>query len=900
MLEELKKIEEIIKKLDNVTPEEWNKKEDETEEEFEERIREIEEDIEEELIDLISDSILNEQEINEEEAVKEAQEKIEKEYEIYQECFEKDSNGQLILKDSSELTKKGYNLEQEIEKLNAIVENYNNPDSYLERIRNSIKAEKNIDKEIERKVELAKVFISAKIRGEEPVISSNEIKIKKYEDNNGYLKTTKQLNKIPVIQNEILYNNRLLEKCYIQPYTNIPNNITVRTNKNTMINSRVNVPTYTRKIQVLKNIENKMDKSDDLTKQKIMARIELKKVFKEYKDKDLSQNELKELQQKISKIEKKYPSLVSKRAILKLYNDFNICIHEVDGKQDEKKKEIQQIEYEKNIEIDRDNIPEKIKDHPNAEKLLRFFKIGESEKINVNDINPFDLTIAISYLIENNDQENQMNFNRVISEVDNYTGEEFTTNIDNSDENFNIKTLEKMYNLYLQGVKSKDGSREIIKKDSTKAMKYLNKQLEYILYLRDKADSKSDNPIENLKNEARLSNAFNDASVLTITKNSKAVKLMIATEKIKRVCNKEKYGSYESMLIKYLDRVKKEQKMSMAELEMLGEIFYSGIVSKQGMRILKSNKIVAKDIYEKIIKDYKDKKNKNAYNRLLELYNDNTLPIYDTEKAKKIEQKMKQKGIKLEKNSIRQDVQKNNEGSDYVCSDLHGNYEVYKSIINCIDENDKLYILGDAIDRGPDGIKILKDVIKRKEKGQVEFFIGNHEYMMLQTLLGNEKQKENWLKNNGGSDTYEEYKKLSLKEQEKIKEFLLDSFVYKQVECKKQKYYLVHAKAIQDSENDKKTVRQLLSEDKEEKIDEAVWSRSDRDCDERDIAKKGIFTIIGHTPTYSGQIELNKGYIDIDCGTAYDDNSALINLTEGSVQYFNIKDLKEKEKNKEI
>ena len=56
---------------------------------------------------------------------------------------------------------------------------------------------------------------------------------------------------------------------------------------------------------------------------------------------------------------------------------------------------------------------------------------------------------------------------------------------------------------------------------------------------------------------------------------------------------------------------------------------------------------------------------------------------------------------------------------------------------------------------------IFLDVIlqekQRKEKGQVEFLIGNHELMMIQSLfLANEKVKQDWLSSsNGGNLTLE-------------------------------------------------------------------------------------------------------------------------------------------------
>lgn len=45
----------------------------------------------------------------------------------------------------------------------------------------------------------------------------------------------------------------------------------------------------------------------------------------------------------------------------------------------------------------------------------------------------------------------------------------------------------------------------------------------------------------------------------------------------------------------------------------------------------------------------------------------------------------------------------------YVISDLHGCYDQYKQMLKKIQlsKNDTLYILGDVIDHGNDGIKIL-------------------------------------------------------------------------------------------------------------------------------------------------------------------------------------------------
>ena len=51
--------------------------------------------------------------------------------------------------------------------------------------------------------------------------------------------------------------------------------------------------------------------------------------------------------------------------------------------------------------------------------------------------------------------------------------------------------------------------------------------------------------------------------------------------------------------------------------------------------------------------------------------------------------------------------------SVYAVSDLHGQYKTFVKGLKEIDfsDSDTLYVIGDAIDRGPDGIKILQYII---------------------------------------------------------------------------------------------------------------------------------------------------------------------------------------------
>ena len=52
---------------------------------------------------------------------------------------------------------------------------------------------------------------------------------------------------------------------------------------------------------------------------------------------------------------------------------------------------------------------------------------------------------------------------------------------------------------------------------------------------------------------------------------------------------------------------------------------------------------------------------------------------------------------------------------NYVCADIHGRWDKYQAMLDDLNlgEDDKLYILGDVIDRGEDGIRILQDIMKR-------------------------------------------------------------------------------------------------------------------------------------------------------------------------------------------
>ena len=108
--------------------------------------------------------------------------------------------------------------------------------------------------------------------------------------------------------------------------------------------------------------------------------------------------------------------------------------------------------------------------------------------------------------------------------------------------------------------------------------------------------------------------------------------------------------------------------------------------------------------------------------------------------------------------------------STYVCNDIHGQYDLYARMFEEIQfsDNDHLYIIGDMIDRGPDGIRILQDAASRPN---ITCLIGNHEHMMWDYINRRMFLQGNiWLHPaNGGRQTLEALQKLAPEEKKYVK-----------------------------------------------------------------------------------------------------------------------------------
>ena len=81
---------------------------------------------------------------------------------------------------------------------------------------------------------------------------------------------------------------------------------------------------------------------------------------------------------------------------------------------------------------------------------------------------------------------------------------------------------------------------------------------------------------------------------------------------------------------------------------------------------------------------------------------------------------------------------------DYCVSDIHGYYELFCRLLDKIrfGGGDKLYVLGDVIDKGPDSIRLAKLLFSMSN---VYCIAGNHEYDFLKYYRAMMRQTEDYV-----------------------------------------------------------------------------------------------------------------------------------------------------------
>lgn len=224
----------------------------------------------------------------------------------------------------------------------------------------------------------------------------------------------------------------------------------------------------------------------------------------------------------------------------------------------------------------------------------------------------------------------------------------------------------------------------------------------------------------------------------------------------------------------------------------------------------------------------------------------------------------------------------------YVISDLHGyRIEKLKELLEKANfsENDRLYILGDVIDRNGDGgIGVLQWLIKQPN---AELIMGNHEAMLLacdfifenvtDAFLEDYGEKKNRLLINylfnGGGVTLRNLATLDVEARYKIVDYLRSCPLYKEICVNGEKYILVHA-GLDNFSPDKKI--------SDYSVNELIWAEPELNDEYYD----NIHTVFGHTPTYlfdeeyNGKIVKTRTWTCIDCGAASGNEPVLFRLDD--------------------
>lgn len=238
--------------------------------------------------------------------------------------------------------------------------------------------------------------------------------------------------------------------------------------------------------------------------------------------------------------------------------------------------------------------------------------------------------------------------------------------------------------------------------------------------------------------------------------------------------------------------------------------------------------------------------------------------------------------------------------SYYVCSDIHGRFDRYKKLLDTIQlsSDDTLYVLGDAIDRNPDGISILLDIMARDG---VELFLGNHEWFLYNSIFASgDSFSEDWYMkriwcspNNGGAFTARAFYALDDGTKRQVLAAIRDSTLLRVLEVNGVKYHLSHSFTLPHLESDYYSFQDVSPKDAEEVVWKSAFRRDEYSASYGEFDESLLF-IVGHVPVQrvsgNAQIFRHANIIDIDCGCAYAflENNSLACLRLDDMQEFYI------------
>lgn len=223
----------------------------------------------------------------------------------------------------------------------------------------------------------------------------------------------------------------------------------------------------------------------------------------------------------------------------------------------------------------------------------------------------------------------------------------------------------------------------------------------------------------------------------------------------------------------------------------------------------------------------------------------------------------------------------------YVTSDWHGYpLEKIKELFSKANfsQDDYCFVLGDVIDRGGDGVKLLEWLMLQPN---IQLILGNHETFLLSNLfLFNEVNEDtinqlnseqielfqNWMEN-GGRVTVDALRKLPKDTRADIVDYVMEAPLYESISVNGKDFLLTHS-ALDNFEKCKS-----LTDYSEHDF---LWHRASLEEKFYD----DVICVFGHTPTalygskYRGKILKTDSWIDIDTGASGGFPPALLRLDD--------------------
>ena len=200
----------------------------------------------------------------------------------------------------------------------------------------------------------------------------------------------------------------------------------------------------------------------------------------------------------------------------------------------------------------------------------------------------------------------------------------------------------------------------------------------------------------------------------------------------------------------------------------------------------------------------------------------------------------------------------------YAIADLHGQYDLWSQVKNFLKPDDRLFILGDCGDRGPDGWKIIKEALRDP---RVKYIRGNHDQMLLDAWKTEWRDTYIWFCN-GGYETFESILADA------------DAEIYLQ-ELNRTLYSYEYRNKNYDTILLSHAGYTIYEYDAQPDINELLWGRDHifSRCDWWDHTNPSVYVVHGHTGVVSSVFKRRS--IDFPTDTKINESNTVCRYADG-------------------